>query len=84
MATFLAVTPIAYFSFKAHKLVREHQRRQSLIEKKIKGIALSHKTICTLILVVGVVGVSGVIMPMILGLTRIPVFYIHLEIESFD
>ena len=65
-ATFLTVNQIAYLSsFKAHKLAREHQHRQSLSGKKIKGIALSRKAICMLILLVGIVGVLGVIMPMI-------------------
>ena len=46
-------------------MAREHQYRQSLIGDKIKGIALSRKAICTLILLVRIVGVLGVIMPMI-------------------
>ena len=62
---FLTVIQIAYLSFEAHKLTREHQHRQSLSGKKIKGIVLSHKVICTLILLVGIVGVLAVIMPMI-------------------
>ena len=71
VATFLAVIQIAYLSFKAHKLAREHQHRQSLSGEKIKEIALSSKGIWTLILLVGVAGVLGVIIPIILGLTRI-------------
>ena len=50
VAMFLAVIQIAYFSFKAHKSAREHQRRQSLSGGKIKKIVLSCKAICTLIL----------------------------------
>ena len=71
VATFLAVIQIACLSFKANKSAREHQRRQSLSGKKIKGIAHGHQGICTLILLVWVAGVLGVIIPIILGLTHI-------------
>ena len=38
LATFLTVIQIAYLSFKAHKLAREHQCRQSLSGEKIKEL----------------------------------------------
>lgn len=71
VATFLAVIQIIYLSIKAHKLAREHQRRQSLSGEKLRKIALSRKAICTLILLVGIAGVLGVIMPFILAATRL-------------
>ena len=71
VATFLAVIQIIYLSIKAHKLAREHQQRQSLSGERIKKIALSRKAICTLILLVGIAGVLGVIIPLILAPTRL-------------
>ena len=70
VATFLAVVQIIYLSVKAHKLAKAHQRRQSLSGERIRKIALSRKAICTLILLVGIAGVLGVIIPFILIVTR--------------
>ena len=71
VATFLAVIQIIYLAVKAHKLAREHQLRQSLSGERIRKIALSRRAICTLILLVGIAGVLGVIMPFILAATRL-------------
>lgn len=70
IATFLAIIQIIYLGVKAHKLARDHQQRQTRAGEKLRRIALSRKAICTLFLLVGVAGVLGVIMPIILGITR--------------
>ena len=71
VATFLAVIQIIYLSIQAHKLAKAHQHRQSLSGDRIRKIALSRKAICTLILLVGIAGILGVIIPLILGATRL-------------
>ena len=70
IATFLAVIQIIYLSVKAHKLSKAHQRRQSVSGERLRRIALSRKAIFTLFLLVGIAGVLGVIIPIILGVTR--------------
>ena len=71
VGTFLAIILIIYLSIKAHKMAKERQCRQSLSGERIRKIALSRKAICTLILLVGIAGVLGVIIPIILGITRL-------------
>ena len=51
-------------------MAKERQRRQSVSGERNRKIALSHKAICTLILLVGIAGVLGVIIPIILGFTH--------------
>ena len=70
IATFLAVIQIIYLSVKGHKLSKARQHRQSVSGERMRRIALSRKAIFTLFLLVGVAGVLGVIIPIILGITR--------------
>ena len=70
VGTFIAVIQIIFLSMKAHKMAKERQRRQCLSGERNRKIALSRKAICTLILLVGIAGVLGVIIPIILGFTR--------------
>ena len=71
VATFLAVIQIAYLGREAYKLAKEDQRRQSLSNETLKRRALINKVICTPILLVGIAGFLSVIMPFILGATRL-------------
>ena len=58
------------YPIKAHKLAKERQRKQSISGERNRKIALSCKAIWTLILLVGIAGVLGVIIHIILGITR--------------
>ena len=71
IATSLAVIQIAYLLRLGRKLAKEHHLRQSMSDEKMKKIALSRRAICTLILLVGIAGVLGVVIPILLGITRI-------------
>lgn len=71
LATSLAIIQIFYLSLKAHKLSKQVQRRQSLSGERLTRIALSRKAIWTLVLLVGIAGILGVIIPLILSSIRL-------------